>query len=70
MKNVRILKDADAVYDLDAKELIEPHLFWSLSKQKYLREDSSGHKCVYVSLWSDIGAKPLKKEGATPEMRP
>jgi len=42
--------DATAVYDLDAREIVEtaPGLYWPLRKSKWLRENGTGHRCCYL----------------------
>lgn len=47
---VKSESEAIAVYDMDAHEFVAraPGIYWSLRKSKWLREDGSGHKCVYL----------------------
>lgn len=43
-------RDAYAVYDTVACEVVAyaPGALWSLSKSKWMRENGTGNKCVYV----------------------
>ena len=44
--------DAYAVYDVDAREIVAlaPGVMWPIRKSKWLRENGTGHRCVYVGF--------------------
>lgn len=59
MKLVKVSRERDAVAVLDCvtDELVAhswPLGPWSLSKSKWLRENGTGHKCIYLGFEQEI----------------